>query len=195
MKVGIYGGSFDLIHDGHKAIIDDMLSKVDVLYLIPTNVLPGKKQKLIHTFDERYNILNTRIYLGSVQKPEYSKIIVSDIERNFDDQNGFADTLKKIKKRYGKFAEFYVALGADCFISLPTWYKWKEIVANTNFVVYNRPGFSKAAFPKNVPYEFVEINYDCSSTKEREKIRGISDEEFEDMLDESWWRDAEGYLT
>lgn len=182
--------SFDIIHDGHKAIIDDMLKRVDILYLVPTTVLPGKKGKLIHTFEERYNILNTRVYYGVVQKPDYQKIIVSDIERNFDDDCGFADTFKKIKKRYGNFAEFYIALGADSFVTLPTWQKWESIVANAHLVIYNRPGYSKDDFPKGVPYEFVNINFDCSSTKERAKIRGMTDEQFEDLLDEDWWKNG-----
>lgn len=188
MKIGIYGGTFDIIHDGHKAIIDDMLKRVDILYLVPTTVMPGKKNKVIHSFDERYNILNTRIYLGVVQKPDYARIIVSDIERNFDDQNGFVDTVKKIKKRYGKFADLYIAFGGDSFIDLKNWYGWQEIVANSHLVIYNRPGYPRENYPKDIPYEFVNFNFNFSSTKEREKLRGISDEQFEDLLDEDWWK-------
>ena len=52
MKVGIYGGTWDTIHDGHKAIIDDMLEKVDVLYLVPTCISWHKKSKVLHTFED-----------------------------------------------------------------------------------------------------------------------------------------------
>lgn len=162
-----------------------MLKKVDVLYLVPTSITYYKKGKVLHTFEERYNILKTRIYYGVVQKPDYQKIIVSDIERDKGADWGFVDTLKVIAKRYPK-QELYVALGADSFIGLPTWRGWKEIVANANLVVYNRPGYDTDKFP-DIPHEFVNINFDCSSTKDRERIRGMTDEEFEDLLDEDWW--------
>lgn len=186
MKIGIFGATLDTIHDGHKAIIDDMLKRVDVLYIVPTSISYYKKGKVLHDFEERYSIIKQRVYYGVVQKPDYNKIIVSDIERDKGADWGFVDTLKVIKKRYPN-QEIFTALGADSFINLPTWRDYKTVIANTKFVVYNRPGYNVNDYPKDIPYEFVNISFDCSSTKDREKIRGMTDEEFEDLLDESWW--------
>lgn len=163
-----------------------MLEKVDILYLVPTCVSWHKQNTVLHTFEERYNTLKTRIYLDVIQKPKYKKIVVSDIERGKEDNDwGFVDTLKVIKKRYPK-QEIISAFGADSFNTIKLWKDWEEIVANTKLVVYNRPGYTVRK-DMGIDYEFVDINFDCSSSKDREAIRGMTDEEFEELLDEDWW--------
>ena len=186
ITVGIYGGTFDVWHQGHEAILQDMVGKVDVLYVIPTSITYYKKNKILHTFEERYNDLVKRTM-------HIPNVIVSDIERNKDEHWGFVDTLKLIARRYPK-QKIKVAIGGDSFITLPTWHRYEEVVANCSLIVYNRPGYSTERFP-DIEHEFVEMNIDISSSQLRKEIRGMSDEEFELMLDESWWSEAEDLLS
>lgn len=194
MNVGIYGGTWDILHEAHKAIISDMLDKVDVLYLIPTCVSWHKNGSLIHSYEERYFNLQKYVLSNICKDPRFEKIIVSDIERNKESEDWhFADTLKLISRRYPG-VRVKVALGGDSFISLPLWPKYEQVVANSDLIVYNRPGYSTEKFPK-IKHTFVDMNYDISSSQLRKEIRGISDEEFMNLLDEDWMEGYEEFMN
>lgn len=180
-KICIYGGTFDILHDGHKAIIHKLVENYDLVYLVPTSISYYKQNKVMYTFNERLSNLENWLRTTFSEK-EIEKIIVSDIENNKDNNWRFIDTLKAISKRYPK-NKLYVAMGGDSFINIKQWEKYEEIVANSNIVVVNRPGYDRENYPQDIPYDFIDMNIDISSTQLRTEIRGMTDEEFEDLLD------------
>ena len=68
-------------------------------------------------------------------------------------------------------------IGFDSFLDIPNWYKFENLLANSNLYVINRPGKNKKKlstslnlYKKNI--HFIEnINLDISSEKIRRKIQ------------------------
>ena len=57
------------------------------------------------------------------------------------------ETLKYLKQSLGE-VELYFITGADCLIDLHLWKNVDQIMKYCNFVVFNRPGFSKESILK-----------------------------------------------
>ena len=51
-------------------------------------------------------------------------------------------TIEKVKAQ--KPDKLYFILGADAFADIATWYRWRDVVALTRFIVVTRPGHSYA---------------------------------------------------
>lgn len=190
MKIGIFGGTFDILHDAHKAIIETMLNRVNILYIIPTSITYYRNSTSMHTFGERLFCLQRAMILEAMQNPRYNNIIVSDLEQDKPSSWSFADTLKAIKKRYPG-SEIEVAIGSDSFLNIKTWRNWEDIVANCKLVVFTRPGYeidTASTEFANINYSLVPLNINLSATMIREKARGMNDEEYAKMRDSDYWK-------
>lgn len=176
MKVGILGGTFDPIHNGHLYLAEEALHilALDKIVFMPSGNPPHKKGKSITDGSLRYEMVNAAIR-------DNEKFFVSSYEI---DKNGFSytyETLEYMKMSLNKDDEMYFITGADCLDQI---YKWKNIDRIFNvckFVVFYRPGFSVESLmekKKKVEEQFkteiiflhlLELN--ISSTYIREKVR------------------------
>ena len=124
MKLGIYVGSFNPVHNGHLKVINYLLDNnlVDKVLVLPT---PNywDKQDLVD--------LDHRVSMFKIFETE--KIIVDDIH------NRYPYTylvLRSIKKDYPN-DKLYLVIGADNLISLDKWKNIDEILEN-KVIVLNR---------------------------------------------------------
>lgn len=121
MKIGIYGGSFDPIHNAHiKTVlfIKENLN-LDKVIVIPAGNPPHKAQGT--RIDGRY-----RLEMCKLAFEGYDFIEVSDIEINSNKKSYTYQTLKKIKKQY-KDDKLYFIMGADMYVTLDKWKNPKKI--------------------------------------------------------------------
>lgn len=124
MKLGVYMGSFNPPHLGHKKIIDYLLDKkiVDNILIVPT-LSYWDKNNLVDIKD-RINMLkyytNKHVFLDTV---DYEKIYTIDL-------------LNTLKKKYPK-DELLPIIGADNIINLD---KWKNVdkLLEYQIIVMNR---------------------------------------------------------
>jgi len=134
--IGILGGSFDPVHNGHLAIAclaqeHFHLSKV---FLIPANIPPHKSKTVSVAARHRLAMLRS-----AVAKQAYMH--VSDIELRRGGTSYTIDTLKYISKRY-KNCELYFIIGSDNLKEISTWYRYNEILSRVTLCVTHRPGYS-----------------------------------------------------
>ena len=89
MKIGILGGSFNPIHNGHLHIAESVYKelKLDKILFIPANISPGKEILYHISKQERYMMVETII-------SKYSYFEVSDIEIKREGISYTIDTLK-----------------------------------------------------------------------------------------------------
>ena len=85
-RLGVYGGTFNPVHKGHKAIVDFLLEKkyVDKVLMIPTENYWGKQ-----------NLIDTKYRLDMLKFYENEKIIVSAKYGDFKYTNEILTSLKK----------------------------------------------------------------------------------------------------
>lgn len=122
MKIGIFGGAFNPIHNGHLALAKcyyDNLGLDKVLF-IPTSVPPHKTADYFVSSKDRINMVS----LAVGDNPAFE---VSDIEFRRQGKSYTYDTLTELKVFYPD-SEFYLIIGADQFLTFHQWYNYKAIL-------------------------------------------------------------------
>jgi nicotinate-nucleotide adenylyltransferase len=154
MRIGILGGTFNPIHNGHIKIAETAKKKcsLESVILLPTGNPPHKKNKITDK-SHRYKMVSEAIK----NKPGLS---VSDLELKRDGYVYTVDTLKTLNHGDGSPGSqdgpgepslwFYI-IGADVLFDLENWKNFSEVSKLCNFIVFRRPG-SCESFNDRVRY-------------------------------------------
>jgi nicotinate-nucleotide adenylyltransferase len=134
MKIGILGGTFNPVHNGHLRAAEEVqeLFQFDRLFFIPSGMPPFKKSKLA---DARHRYKMTALAIRDNKSFE-----VSDFEIKSKGVSYSLETLVYLATKYKK-SELYFIIGIDAFLDLPKWRQPMRLMELTNFVIISRPGF------------------------------------------------------
>lgn len=189
-KIAIYGLSADPLHKGHLEIIKYLSEHFDKVIVVPTTVRYYKKNIQMFSFNERFEVVKRKCEC-------FKNVEVDDIERNAPDSWRYIDTLRKLSS--GKIVksldecQYYTVMGSDSWQNFTAWESYEEILKRSKILVFKRPGYEDN-FP-DLPFEYVDMNVDISSTEIREKMRKSFEEFlFDDILDESFTKGFEELL-
>ncbi|MCK5806883.1 MAG: nicotinate-nucleotide adenylyltransferase [Mycoplasmataceae bacterium] len=136
MKIGIYGGSFNPIHNGHIKVAETAMKdmNLDKLFFVPAFKSPFKSKV-------KYAPIEDRIEMINIVKPENTE--VSLFEANRKGVSYTIDTVRHFKLKYPD-AELFLIIGSDNVYKLNKWRNINEIVEKAHIVVAKREGeFSK----------------------------------------------------
>lgn len=158
IRIILFGGSFDPIHNGHLTIAKAALEqrKADALWFVPTKMSPFKDGST--DFNHRYEMIRLAI-------KNINNMHVSDVEYHLPSPSYTIDTLNELEKRYPNY-HFEWLLGSD---QLPRIHEWKEIERlqeRMTFLVYNRNEGSLETTMPIIHGQFLDI----SSTAIREGL-------------------------
>jgi len=135
MKIGLFFGSFNPIHNGHLMVASFVANHSDLkqvwLVVSPQNPLKPKGS-LLNEYD--------RLHLAKLAIEDDTQLKVSDIEFSLPKPSYTIDTLTYLQEKYPQH-EFSVIMGADSFQNLPKWKNFEALVKNYKFIVYRRDGF------------------------------------------------------
>lgn len=165
MRIGILGGTFDPVHNGHLHLAKKVFQKLslDKVIFIPTYIPPHKKGIKVTPARHRYNMLKLAL-------KGHKNFSISDMEIKRKGRSYSVETLRRLRKKYGQKAELFFITGSDSLKELDKWKRLKEILSLCKFVVAKRPGFSIKKAPKS--FVFLKINAkDISARGIRKKIR------------------------
>ena len=175
-KIVIYGGSFDPIHAGHKAIINELHKRFDNVYVVPSKYKPDMM------FSDTARLLFINKYI--INHLGYDKITVLNDEL-IDSTNELLKTynlVNHIKTKYLKENdEIYLCIGYDQYENLKNWYKYEELLKIIKLVVINRNNSTSEQLYKNCNPIFIQIHghEDTSSTKIRKQLYDFIIDELE----------------
>lgn len=119
MRVGIYGGTFSPVHQGHVAAAKAFMEQMwlDVLYIIPTGVTPHKEMKGDATPADRLEMC--RLAFKGMEG-----VIVSDLEMRREGKSYTVDTLRELSRPDDRL---FLLLGTDMMLTLDRWREPEEI--------------------------------------------------------------------
>ena len=119
MRVGIYGGTFSPVHNGHVAAAKAFMEQMwlDILYVIPTGVTPHKDMKGNATAADRLEMC--RLAFEGVEG-----VIVSDLEMKREGKSYTVDTLREL---YDPEGRLFLLMGTDMLMTLDQWREPDEI--------------------------------------------------------------------
>ncbi len=115
-KIGIMGGTFDPVHNGHLALAATAYRQfhLDRVYFMPTGTPPHKEGKQVLKADLRLEMVKLAI-------ADYPYFGYSDLEIQRKGLTYTADTLTILSKKY-PYNQFYYIVGADSLDYMDCWY-------------------------------------------------------------------------
>jgi len=128
-----FGGTFDPVHNGHLAIARAARDELGVaVRLMPAADPPHR----------------TRPGADAAARAHMLALAIGDepglaVDRRELDRPGPSysiDTVRSLRAEYGADSPLALLLGADSFLSLPTWHEWTALFGQVHLVVADRPG-------------------------------------------------------
>lgn len=162
--IGLLGGSFDPIHNGH-LIVGQVAAEelaLDALRFVPARQQPFKRNQHRASAADRAAMLA----LAVVDSPGMS---VEAIELDRPGPSYTVDTLRALLAREPD-AELVLLLGADAARDLPAWHESTEIPRLARVVVFERPGSAVPTLPAISGTVRVPA-IDISATEIRRRVR------------------------
>lgn len=186
MRIGIFGGTFNPPHLGHRHIVEDFCTQMGAIHLpldkvliIPTNVPPHKQTPDLASGEDRLEMCRRNFETGELPVP----LEVSDIEIARADTSYTYLTLQDLHDEYPD-AEFYFLMGDDMLLYLPNWARPEQILEHAVLVstirsnactVEELQSFARENYPdqyRNNRFLFFESDpFPVSSTEVRELVK------------------------
>lgn len=131
-EIGILGGTFDPIHNGHLKLAQNakIQGELDEVWFVPAPNPPHKNGRKISDIVHRLNM----IYLAIENHPEF---ICSEIELERQEASYTFKTLEMLTERYPRY-RFSFIMGADSFYELERWKNPERIMKLCRLLVAAR---------------------------------------------------------
>lgn len=167
IRTGIYGGSFNPIHQGH-TLLGEWLCRegfVDELWFLvsPQNPFKVNADNLLP--DE------LRLHLTNLAVEESDTLKVSDFEMHLPRPSYMVNTLSHLRQAYPQH-EFILIIGADNWHRFGAWKDSDDILRHHHIIIYPREGFpiDASTLPSGVTLAQDAPLFDISSTDIRKAI-------------------------
>jgi nicotinate-nucleotide adenylyltransferase len=149
MTLGVLGGTFDPIHNGHLAAAEaaQALLSLDTITLIPSRIPPHRHDPVGATAEQRFDMAA----LAANEKPGWS---ASRIEIDREGPSFTYETLVELARRVSVTSQFFFILGADAFAEIASWSRYPAVLDLAHFVVVSRPGITLDSLRARVPSAF-----------------------------------------
>lgn len=131
--IGILGGTFNPVHDGHIEIAlcaMEQYPDIEKMFFMPNNLPAYKNTWDIVDAEHRINML-------LIATRGYDNILISDMEIKRGGTTYTYDTLMEIKESNSDI-KIYFIVGADSLFSIKKWYRYEDILKNCVLLVAGR---------------------------------------------------------
>ena len=140
MKIGVYVGSFNPVHNGHIKVINYLVNNnlVDKVLILPTP-----------NYWNKQNLIDLKHRVNMLKFFETNNIIVDDIHNNYPYTYQVLESIKKDNPN----DDLYLVMGADNLEKLNLWKNIFEIIKNNYIIVLKRG---------NIDYKKYLTNFDIN---------------------------------
>jgi len=175
-KIGILGGTFNPVHNGHIALAKKALKEfgLEEVIFVPTGLPPHKSDRDLAPKKDRMKMVRLSV-------KGHKMFGVSRIEMNRKGYSYAVDTFKKLKRRFGGDAKLLYIMGLDSINSILSWKKPLDLFKLCYFLIATRPGSKLRTFKRIMKFppvsinkdkvELFELRMDVSSSDIRERLK------------------------
>ncbi|HET8942821.1 MAG TPA: nicotinate-nucleotide adenylyltransferase [Rudaea sp.] len=136
--IAILGGTFDPVHIGHLRVAWEAAEGLGAqVRLMPAHVPPHRPPPQASA-EQRVRMLELSL-IGQ------DRLILDTRELRRDGPSYSVDTLRELRSEVGSAQSLTLLLGADAFVGLPSWHRWRELFDLAHLVVLTRPGHEAQA--------------------------------------------------
>lgn len=135
MRVGIFGGTFDPVHNGHVRAAECFRDEcgLDLVYVIP-NSTPNLKERKVSPAEDRLAML--RLAFAGREREGF---VISDLELRRGGVSYTCDTVAELRQLHPD-AQLYLFFGDDWLEGLPRWKNVQYLLSNVTIALANRSG-------------------------------------------------------
>jgi nicotinate-nucleotide adenylyltransferase len=150
MRLGIMGGTFDPIHNGHLFVAEEarVLFALDRILFIPNGSPPHKKEYAITPASNRYA-------MTLIATHGNSGFACSPMELNRPGASYTVDTLTQLRQENPDADLFYIT-GIDAVADILSWKRHDEVIRLATFIAATRPGFDLSRLKQQLPAAYLE---------------------------------------
>ena len=140
MRVGLYGGTFDPIHNGHVHVIEQLIGRniVDRLLVVPAGQPRLREHEPKATGAQRRQMC--QLAVNSLAPEIKSKVEVNPIEVLREGPSYTIDTVEAVAQTYPTDS-IVVVVGTDAYTNINQWHRAADLKTMVEFLVIDRPNF------------------------------------------------------
>lgn len=176
-KIGLFGGSFNPIHNGHINLAVSVKNelKLDKVIFIPSGTAP-------HKSSNEYVLAEDRLEMCRLALEDYDDFEISDYELCRQGKSYTVYTVRHFKQLY-PYEELVWMVGSDMLLTFDQWYEYREILGKVTLAAISRYGSDlnelyKMSEKLSLYGKIIVVNASAvtiSSTKIRKMIKNNED--------------------
>jgi nicotinate-nucleotide adenylyltransferase len=170
VNLAIFGGTFDPIHNAHLDVARAARREcfLDRILFVPAGEPPHKPGQKTADYEHRYEMVR----LASSDHPSFEPSRLEEPGRD-QGQSYAIFTIHRVAAQLTRHDRLFFLIGADAFREVTSWYHWRRVVKEVEFIVVNRPGFAvdEALVPEGARIHVLRsVNSPLSSTEIRRRL-------------------------
>lgn len=137
MKIALFGGTFDPVHNGHLAVAQAAADRfgLDRVLFIPSGRPPHKDREPQAAYEDRYRMAE----LACQSDPRFAPSRLEDPQALGAGKTYSVDTIERVRDGLAPGDELYFLIGQDAFDELSIWHRLQDVVEMVEFIVASRP--------------------------------------------------------
>jgi nicotinate-nucleotide adenylyltransferase len=134
LRLALFGGTFDPIHAAHLTVAREAADRfaLDRVLFVPNAHPPHKGGTVTASYEDR-------VRMAEQACQDDPRFLVSRLEAGARRSYSIL-TIEKVRQSLGAGDELFFLIGSDAFAELGSWYRWRDVVAEVEFIVVTRPG-------------------------------------------------------
>ena len=164
MRLAIFGGTFDPIHNAHLAVARAAAERFDLdkVLLVPAQSPPHKHGVTHAPFAGRLRMVE----LACQGEPRFK---ASPIEQGTASSYSI-HTIETVRARLAPDDRLFFIIGADAFAEIESWHRWRDVIRAVEFIVVSRPGHRFNVPPGASVNRLETVELPVSSSEIRRKL-------------------------
>lgn len=165
-RLGVLGGTFDPIHNGHLAAARQAadVCELDRVLFVPAGLPWQKAHRVVSPGSDRYAMTE----LAVAGDPRFT---ASRIELDRPGPSYMADTLRQLRASARPAPELFLIVGADTVPTISSWHQPEEVLRLASVIAVSRPGHELTGSSTPPGVTNIEIDgVDVSSSQCRARV-------------------------